>query len=82
MGGGFWIEDADGRVLLYVYPRSAKRWEFKIPDEEEALDIVRAVARAVTTAAPASGLGATGQEIAPRPVTALQKTICAEIHLL
>jgi hypothetical protein len=43
--GGFWIEAANGRVLLYVYPRRDNNPEFRKPDDEEALDIVRAIAR-------------------------------------
>lgn len=43
-GGGYWIESANGRVLLYVYPRHLNP-DFKKPSDDEALDIVRAIAR-------------------------------------
>ena len=44
-GGGIWIESRDGRVLLYVYPRLNQNTDYKKPDEDEALDIVRAIAK-------------------------------------
>jgi hypothetical protein len=44
-GGGLWIESKDGRTLLYVYPKNNDVRNYKKPSEEEALDIVRAIAR-------------------------------------
>jgi hypothetical protein len=43
--GGLWIESAGGRVLLYVYPRHSDVYKHKMPTDDEALDIVRAIAR-------------------------------------
>ncbi len=44
--GGMWIESATGRVLLlYVYPRLNQNTDYKSPTEDEALEIVRAIAR-------------------------------------
>ena len=42
-GGGYRIEDANKRVLLYVYPSHTS--DFLKPSEEEALIIVRAIAK-------------------------------------
>ena len=65
-GGGFWIEAADGRVLLYVYPKQNNNPVFAKPDEEEALDIVRD-RQAVTAAAKAlaPSMGAVGKASTP-----------------
>lgn len=42
-GGGYRIEDKNKRVLLYVYPSHTS--DFFKPSEEEALTIVKAIAK-------------------------------------
>lgn len=39
------IEDADKRVLLYVYPQNNQTSNYKMPSDEEALLIVKAIAK-------------------------------------
>lgn len=42
--GGYRVEDKNGRTLVYVYPQGATR-DHKRPSEEEALMIVKAIAK-------------------------------------
>jgi hypothetical protein len=42
--GGYRVEDKNGRVLVYVYPQGRTQ-DFKRPSDEEALTIVRAIAK-------------------------------------
>ena len=44
-GGGYRIEDANKRVLLYVYPKGKDTANHKKPSDEEALTIVKAIAK-------------------------------------
>ena len=43
--GGYRIEDANKRVLLYVYPQNNQTMNYKMPSEEETLMIVKAIAK-------------------------------------
>jgi hypothetical protein len=43
--GNYRIEDQNGRVLLWVYPKGNDRQNHKKPSEEEALTIVKAIAK-------------------------------------
>ena len=43
--GNYWIEDKNGRVLLWVYPKGNDTQNHKKPSDEEALMIVKAIAK-------------------------------------
>ena len=43
--GALRIESSDGRAVAYIYPRHNDVWNFKMPSDGEALDIVRALAK-------------------------------------
>ena len=43
--GGYRIEDANRRVLLYVYPQNNQTNNYHMPSDEEALMIVKAIAK-------------------------------------
>ena len=43
--GAYFIEDANGRVLCWVYPRGSDTQDHKRPTEEEALGIAKAIAK-------------------------------------
>ena len=43
--GNYWIEDKNGRVLLWVYPKGNDAPNHKKPSDEEALMIVKAIAK-------------------------------------
>jgi len=43
--GNYRIEDQTGRVLLWVYPKGNDTANHKKPSEEEALTIVKAIAK-------------------------------------
>jgi hypothetical protein len=68
-GGALWIEAAAGRVVLYVYRRHNDVWNHKLPTDDEAHDIVRAIAKVARRRHRPEGelLGAAG-EAAPLAV--------------
>jgi quercetin dioxygenase-like cupin family protein len=43
--GNYRIEDKDGRVMLWVYPKGKDTANHKKPSDEEALTIVKAIAK-------------------------------------
>jgi len=43
--GNYWIEDKNGRVLLWVYPKGNDTQNHKKPSDEEALMIVKAITK-------------------------------------
>jgi len=43
--GNYYIQDKQGRVICWVYPKGTDTADHKKPSEEEALTIVKAIAK-------------------------------------